>query len=156
MAESTADGDLPDSFGFSFESAAKLFCETELKCSYESYLNKKGISVDTNTKIFVTTWSKPTPTSPAPPAVGYIKLEVFRDPELLDGDPHRYVVSRYQVEFNQFFYANDTPFEERWLDIVISRKLRFRNLVDLGDDFLNTRLGHEEKDAVESKDSAPS
>ena len=30
MAESTADGDLPDSFGFSFESAAKLFCEREV------------------------------------------------------------------------------------------------------------------------------
>ena len=66
------------------------------------------------------------------------------------------LIGTHTVEFNQFFYANDTPFEERWLDIVISRKLRFRNLVDLGDDFLNTRLGHEEKDAVESKDSAPS
>mmetsp|Transcript_53176 Transcript_53176/g.147468 ORF Transcript_53176/g.147468 Transcript_53176/m.147468 type:complete len:94 (+) Transcript_53176:649-930(+) len=51
------------------------------------------------------------------------------------------MVDRYQVEFNKVYFERDVPFEERWLDTVIDRKLRLRNLIDLGDPFLNTRLG---------------
>ena len=94
--------------------------------------------------------------------MGHVKILVHRPEKAKKGVNESYSVTKYQglanpapllmtrvltfhtpfvpVEFNKFYYEASTPFEERWLDVVIERKLKLKALVDLNDDFLHSRL----------------
>lgn len=90
-------------------------------------------------RTFLTIWSKPTPACPTPPAVVHVKIDIIRKPMGKTGT-FNYGVSRYQVEYAKHFKDASVPFEGRWLDEVVRRKLQVRTLINLGDDFLDTRL----------------
>lgn len=99
-----------------------------------------------DTVFFTVIWSKPTPSNPAPKAVVFMTVKVCRDEATLETgwkQPETFAVTQYHVEFNKIQYPADTPLEDRWLDAVVQRKLKCRHIIDLGDDFLNSRLdGH--------------
>lgn len=98
---------------------------------------------DPDKRTYLTIWSRPTPECPTPPAVVHVKIEVKRV-FAGGGSDYLYSTDRYQVEYAKHFKDASVPFEGRWLDEVIRRKIQLRSLIELGDDFLNTRLEEKE------------
>jgi hypothetical protein len=131
-----------------FAECARTFAveSMEAKCDYVFSMRPipKPVGLvenrqEADRRMFLTIWSQPTPECPTPPAVVHVNLEVVRKPMGKTG-AFAYGVTTYQVEYAKHFKDASVPFEERWLDEVIRRKLMVRNLVYLGDDFLDTRV----------------
>ena len=114
-----------------FESCAKDFCDNELKSSYIYSLKEEPSA--SAVRIFKATFSKPTPVSPAPPAVVHVWLEVKYENSMCK-------VWRYKVESNKHFLDDKTAFNESWFDKIVERKIAMRELVPLGDKFTGTRM----------------
>uniref|UniRef100_A0A7S2Y1G3 Uncharacterized protein n=1 Tax=Fibrocapsa japonica TaxID=94617 RepID=A0A7S2Y1G3_9STRA len=117
-----------------FSSAAAHFAEVHLNCSYSYSLAMDNLSGDDPLeRRYVVTFSKPTPIHPAPLAVAKVIVRVVST-----GGQH--VVISYSVEGRKQQFDPNTEFEERWLDEVIERKMKMRGIIDLSDEFTESRL----------------
>lgn len=121
-----------------YRRAADTFFRTHMNCSYGYTFGQETVVSKTKRK-FDTTWSRVSAQCPTPPAVVHITVEVKKE-QTEEKGASTYRVTKYKIEMNQSSFDENSVFEERWLDRVVSQKLRTRNLIVLGDDFTNSRL----------------
>mmetsp|Transcript_3259 Transcript_3259/g.4601 ORF Transcript_3259/g.4601 Transcript_3259/m.4601 type:complete len:130 (+) Transcript_3259:191-580(+) len=123
-----------------FLECARAFTREKLSCSYASSVKMDDrLGDNPSERKFIVTFSRPTEDHPAPVAVAHVYITVL----VIEG---RYVVVSYQVEGRRQVLDPDTPFNEVWLDELIRRKSSLRGLIDLYDDFTDTRILEEDED----------
>jgi hypothetical protein len=124
-----------------FQLRTELFVKTYLTSTKYTLSIREDMSFggdDPSSRIFRVTFSIPDKSKPVPSASAYVLVR-------LKFSGKSYDVEGYSVEGRKQIYKEDFKFNERWIDEVIERKGRIRDVLGIAaDEFVESRLATED------------